>query len=84
MHVNHQAKGQGGSLLVRNLDIGVTVIFSFVDVIAQGVLVRRKPPKSPPVFSTHSSHSDMPLLGGVEPTTVCRSCSFHFSINIPG
>ena len=50
MHVNHQAKGQGGSLLVRNLDIGVTVIYSFVDVIAQGVLVRRKSQKKNPDF----------------------------------
>jgi hypothetical protein len=46
MHVNHQAKGQGDSLLVRNLEIAVTLIYSFVDVIAQAVLVRRKPQKT--------------------------------------
>ena len=48
MHINHQTKGQleGSSLLpvVSNLNVGASAIYSFVDVIAQGVLVRRKPP----------------------------------------
>ena len=82
MHINHQAKGQGDSLLVWNLNVGTSTIYAFVDVIAQGVLVRRKLPKNPG-FSSHS-HSDIPMLGGVEPQTGCRSCSLHFSINVAG
>ena len=46
MHINHQTKGQGTSLLVSNLNVGTSAIYSFVDVIAQGVLVRRKPQKN--------------------------------------
>jgi hypothetical protein len=47
MNINHQAKGEGNSLLVWNLNIGTSAIYSFVDVIAQGILVRRKPQKEP-------------------------------------
>ena len=43
MHINHQAKGQGDSLLVWHLNLATSASYSFVDVIAQGVLVRRKP-----------------------------------------
>ena len=50
MHINHQAKGQGDSLLVWNLNVGTSTIYAFVDVIAQGVLVRRKLPKEPWIF----------------------------------
>ena len=81
MHINHQARRQGESLLVWNLNLGTSAIYSFVDVIAQGVLVCRKLEENPG-FSTHS-HSDIPLLGGVEPNAGCRSYSFLFSINIP-
>ena len=42
IHINHQAKGQGDSLSVWNMNVGTSAIYSFVDVIAQGVLVRRK------------------------------------------
>ena len=31
--------------MVSNLNVGASAIYSFVDVIAQGVLVRRKPQK---------------------------------------
>ena len=73
MHI-HQAKRQGNSLLVWNLNIATGSICSFIDVVAQGVLVRRKSQKiKPPGFSSHSSHSDIPLLGGVKPKTGCRS-----------
>ena len=50
MDINHQAKRQGGSLLVWNLNLGTSTIYSFVDVIAQGVLVRRKFQKEPWIF----------------------------------
>ena len=43
MHINHQTKRQGDSLLVWHLNLGTSAIYSFVDVIAQGVLVGRKP-----------------------------------------
>ena len=42
MFINRQAKRQGDSILVWNLNLGTSAIYSFVDVIAQGVLVRRK------------------------------------------
>ena len=47
MHINHQTKGQGDNLLpvVSNLNVGASAIYSFIDVISQGVLVRRKPQK---------------------------------------
>jgi len=35
------AKRQGNSLLVWNLNVGTSAIYSFVDVIAQGVLIYR-------------------------------------------
>ena len=59
MHINHQAKRQGDSLLVWHLNLGTSAIYSFVGVVAQGVLVRRKPKNLE--FSSHSP-SDIPLL----------------------
>ena len=47
MHINHKAKGQGDSLLVWHTNLGTSSIYAFVDVIAQGVLVRRKLQKNP-------------------------------------
>ena len=87
MHMKpHQKSEQGRSrqVLEWNLSLLASAIYSFIDVIAQGTLVRRKPPKKKknPGFSSHSSYSDIPLLGSMEPKTGCRSCSFHFSINI--
>ena len=55
MQINHQVKGRGGGLLVWNLNICTSAIYSLIDVIAQGVLVRRKPQKKTPDFSFHSS-----------------------------
>ena len=44
MHINHQAKGQHKhNFVLWQLNLCTSIIYAFVDVIAQGVLVRRKP-----------------------------------------
>ena len=43
MHIDHQTKGQGGSFLASNLNLSTSIIYSFVDAIAQGILVCRSP-----------------------------------------
>ena len=62
--LNHQAKGQGDSLLVWHLNLGTGAIYSFVDVIVQGVLVRRKL-KEPWVFISlsHNRYTDVGWCG---------------------
>ena len=50
MHINHQAKGQGDSILVWNLNLSTSVIYTLVDAIAQGVLVRPKLQKRTLIF----------------------------------